>query len=106
MKFAENPHKVANIVKGSYDTFKEMYGTGNECFNTDKKENVTVKLNKLPESINQLPKALLDYIGDTEDLEKVKNKIIEYFTNLNKNERNYTHQKRRTCIERSQPQYI
>lgn len=86
MKFAENPHKVANIVKGSYDYFKETYGTSNEYFTTDKKENVTVKISKLQKAINSLPKSLLDYIGDTEDLEEVKNKIIEYFTNLNKNE--------------------
>ena len=53
---------------------------------TDKKENVTVKISKLQKAINSLPKSLLDYIGDIEDLEEVKNKIIEYFTNLNKNE--------------------
>lgn len=87
MKFAENPHKVANIVKGSYDTFKEMYGTGNDYFSVDKKDKIKVNYKKIQNAITKLPKALLNHIGDdTCDLEKVKNKIIEYFTNLNKNE--------------------
>lgn len=86
MKFAENPEKVSNIVKGSYEFFKEIYGTANDYFSADKKEIVTIKMPKLKKAISCLPKALVEYIGYTEDLGEVKNRIIEYFTNLNKNE--------------------
>lgn len=87
MKFAENPHKVSNIVKGSYENFKEIYGTKNNYYNTDENEKIILNKEKIEKDVTKLPKSLLDYIDDdTNDLDEIKNKIIEYFTNLNKKE--------------------
>lgn len=89
MKFAENPRKVLNIVEGSYDKFKVMYGTSNNYFESDKNEKISINYNKLLEDIGELPDALLEYINsevETGDLTLIKEKIIEYFTILNKNE--------------------
>lgn len=89
MKFAENPRKVLNIVEGSFDSLKEIYGTGNDYFQVTKKEEVTIDYDKLLEDINQLPESLLKYISseiEEKDLLKIRNKILEYFTVLNKRE--------------------
>ena len=87
MKFAENPHKVLNIVKGSYDYFNEKYGTSDDFFNKDKNDNIKIQYSKLKDNISSLPESLLEYIGDDiEDFDEIRNKIIEYFTNLNKKE--------------------
>lgn len=89
MKFAENPRKVLNIVEGSYDIFKDIYGTGNSYFKTNKKEEVTIDYEKLMKDIKKLPKFLLEYIGDNienNDREIIREKILTYFTELNKKE--------------------
>lgn len=86
MKFAENPRKVLNIVEGSYDIFKEMYGTSNEYFKTDKNENIKVNREKLLKDISKLPSSLSDFIGNETEIEVIQNKILEYFTNRNKEE--------------------
>jgi translocator assembly and maintenance protein 41 len=89
MKFAENPRKVLNIVEGSYDKFKEIYGTGNEYFKVDKKENIKINYDILLKDINNLPKSLYEYIEEvvkTGDIDLIREKILEYFTNLNKKE--------------------
>lgn len=89
MKFAENPRKVLNIVEGSYDIFKEIYGTSNSYFKTNKKEEITVDYKKLMKDINNLPECLLEYLGDdVKSLNRkvISQKILNYFTELNKNE--------------------
>ena len=86
MKFAENPRKVLNIVEGSYNIFKDMYGTGNEYFKTDKNERIKVNQAKLLKDISHLPSSLQSYISDQTKIEVIRKKIIEYFTNLNKEE--------------------
>lgn len=89
MKFAENPRKVLNIVEGSYDKFKDIYGTGNSYFKTNKKDEITVDYNKLMKDIKKLPKCLLEYLGDdigSLDRDSIREKILAYFTELNKNE--------------------
>lgn len=103
MKFAENPKKVSNIVEGSFYEFKKMYGVGNEYFHiehngkviTDYEKEVDhyikteINNDKLLEDINNLPDALLEYISleiETGDINLIRQKILEYFTILNKNE--------------------
>lgn len=89
MKFAENPRKVLNIVEGSYDKFKDIYGTGNAYFKTNKKEEVTVDYEKVMKDIKKLPKCLLEYLGEdieTLDRDSIREKILAYFTELNKKE--------------------
>lgn len=89
MKFAENPRKVLNIVEGSYDIFKDIYGTGNDYFKSNKKEEITVDYKKLMKDIKKLPKCLLEYLGDdVENVDRniISERILAYFTELNKNE--------------------
>lgn len=90
MKFAENPRKVLNIVEGSYDSFKEIYGgVGNKYFKSDKDENIVINYDMLIKDIHLLPKKLLDYIlrdGQNQNLNQIKERIIDYFTKLNKEE--------------------
>jgi len=86
MKFAENPRKVLNIVEGSFDLFKEIYGIKNEYFKTDKNDIIKINQNKLLKDIDTLPSSLKEYINNEKDPGIIKNKILEYFTNLNKEE--------------------
>jgi translocator assembly and maintenance protein 41 len=88
MKFAENPRKVLNIVEGSFDSFKDIYGTSNDYFKIDKNDNVIIDYSKLKKDIDKLPKCLLEYLGNIEkqDLSITREKILEYFTLLNKKE--------------------
>ena len=89
MKFAENPRKVLNIVEGSFNSLKEIYGTSNQYFKTNRKEEVSIDYPKIMNDIDKLPECLLEYLGDvisTKDLKKIREKILEYFTELNKKE--------------------
>ncbi len=89
MKFAENPRKVLNIVEGSYDSFQEIYGSSNLYFKTNSKNEVTIYYQKLIRDIHKLPKSLLNYLGENieeSDIEIIREKILEYFTKLNKEE--------------------
>ena len=89
MKFAENPRKVLNIVEGSYDKFKEIYGTSNSYFKTNKKEEITIDYEKLMKDIRKLPKCLLEYLKEdikNNDINVIREKILMYFTELNKKE--------------------
>lgn len=89
MKFAENPRKVLNIVEGSYDKFKEIYGTGNSYFKTNKKEEITIDYEKLMKDIKKLPKSLLEYLKEdikSQDINVIREKILMYFTEINKKE--------------------
>ncbi len=88
MKFAENPRKVLNIVEGSFDSLKKIYGTSNDYFKPTK-EFVSIDDAKMIHDINKLPKYLLEYLDDvlaTKDISIIRKKILEYFTELNKKE--------------------
>ena len=86
MKFAENPRKVLNIVEGSYNSFLEIYGSGNDYFKVNKKGEVTISKEKLLSNIDKLPNCLYQYlqknVGEY-NIETVKKQILEYFTRLN-----------------------
>lgn len=79
MKFAENPHKVSNIVKGATDFFEDAYGNSNLLKRT--KGYIENKhSNKL---IEILPILLRAEISDVKDAKEV---ILNYLTEKNKRE--------------------
>lgn len=89
MKFAENPRKVLNIVEGSYDKFKEIYGNDCDYFEKVNSDEIVIDYERLMEDIDKLPSSLLEYLGENADkLDKdmICSKIISYFTELNKKE--------------------
>lgn len=89
MKFAENPRKVLNIVEGSYDSFEEIYPLANPYCVLNDDGTISIDRVNLLDAIPNLPDSLVEYIRDTisdGDLIVIKNKILEYFTNINKKE--------------------
>ena len=86
MKFAENPRKVLNIVEGSFDILNSIYDF-NKSYLTEK-DNITIDYGKLKEELKNLPGSLLEYINDSLDSNDtmIRQKILEYFTQLNKKE--------------------
>lgn len=90
MKFAENPRKVLNIVEGSYDSFEEIYPLANPYCVLNDDGTISIDRVKLLEEIHNLPDSLVEYVCDTisddGDLIVIQNKILEYFTNINKKE--------------------
>ena len=86
MKFAENPRKVLNIVEGSFNEFDKIYKLNKKYTEELANGTIEIKHDKIKEDIENLPKSLVDYLGmDTilnDDI--IKNKILEYFENLNK----------------------
>ena len=87
MKFAENPRKVLNIVEGSFDTFDKIYKFDRSYLKA-KETSFIIDKDEVRENLTNLPSELVSYITPylKEDDEVVKNKIIEYFTNMNKKE--------------------
>lgn len=79
MKFAENPRKVLNIVEGSFNELNNIYKV---------EEKVILDKEKQKEELKKLPKELLEYINDSLDNDDtiIRQRIIEYFTELNKKE--------------------
>lgn len=86
MKFAENPRKVLNIVEGSYDNLNEIYGKECPYFKILKDEKIEIAREKIIKDISLLPSGLLEYLENEKDLQVVREKIISYFTELNKKE--------------------
>ena len=86
MKFAENPRKVLNIVEGSYDSLNEIYGKECPYFKILKDEKIEIAREKIIKDISLLPSGLLEYLENEKDLQVVRDKIISYFTELNKKE--------------------
>lgn len=86
MKFAENPRKVLNIVEGSYDSLNEIYGKECPYFKISKDEKIEIAREKIIKDISLLPSGLLEYLENEKDLQVVREKIISYFTELNKKE--------------------
>ncbi len=88
MAFAENPHKVENIVDGSFDKLSEIYPLDEnfifECGNGT----IIINHNKILERIGELPVRLLEFLDDMHtdlnDLDLVKINIYEYIMMKNK----------------------
>lgn len=88
MGIAENPHKVENIVQGSFDKIKEIYPlkefylkhVGGALYHIDHE--------KILSRIADLPEGLLEYLYDLntdfKDLEMVRIYIYEYLTTRNR----------------------
>ena len=87
MKFAENPRKVLNIVEGSFDVFNKLYKFDKKYFN-EKDSNIILNKKKIKKDLNTLPSGLYNYIKDYLDLDDsiIRQKIIDYFTQINKKE--------------------
>lgn len=87
MKLAENPRKVLNIVEGSYDKFIKMYNFDVDYLKYEDdlcvldRNLLRVQLKRLPYELYQY---ITPYISESDDI--IREKIIEYFTNLNKKE--------------------
>lgn len=63
MLFAENPHKVANIVNGSFEQFVELYGTETDYFYTKENGELVIDYDLLYSSISLLPDTLYEYLN-------------------------------------------
>lgn len=88
MAIAENPHKVENIVEGSFDKLSEIYP-----FNVDYIEELSngfIKINydKLLTHVKELPSNLVDYLismdTDFNDIDLLRINIGEYILSKNK----------------------
>lgn len=88
MMFAENPHKVRNIVNGSLDILKEMYPLNEDYFIQLNNSHIIIRYDILLEKIKELPNALLKYLEelgtDFSNLEDVRQNIASYLMNRNK----------------------
>lgn len=88
MAIAENPHKVENIVEGSFDKLVEIYSLDEDYL--EELEDGVVKINhsRILERINELPIHLLHYLRsmdtDFSDLDLVRINIGEYLLSKNK----------------------
>lgn len=87
MKFAENPRKVLNIVEGSFDAFNQIYKFDKDYLKV-KQDVILIDKEKVKEELVNLPDELLEYINPylNESDEVIREKVFEYFTNLNKME--------------------
>jgi len=89
MKYAENPHKIENIVSGSKDYLYQIYTMSTPFLDIDG-ELVKIDYNELMNRIFELPPALLDYIlsndYDNLDIELVAEKIENFLVEHNKKE--------------------
>ena len=88
MKFAENPRKVLNIVEGSFDNFNKLYKFDTKYFKKTFDSEVIINRDKVKEDIVNLPSELVNYIKDylDQDDDLIREKILEYFTLVNKKE--------------------
>lgn len=87
MGIAENPNKVSNIVEGSFNEFINIYDF-NTSYLKENGDNLIIDRKILKKELKQLPKELLEYISDTfdSDDEIIKNRILNYFKEVNHNE--------------------
>ena len=89
MKIAENPNKVENIVKGSYDKLLEIYNYSEDYLirNGDK---LIIDHKKAIDKLWELPSGLLKYLNDNnvdfKDLNSIRIAIYNYFNVHNRDE--------------------
>lgn len=88
MGIAENPHKVENIVQGSFDKIKEIYPLNEVYLSHVGGSLYYIDHEKLLRRIADLPEGLLEYLYDLSidfnDLEMVRIHIYEYLTSRNR----------------------
>lgn len=90
MKFAENPNKVHNIVKGSMSNFVRMYLLDKPYVTFTYNGNVIINHKYILSHIDMLPLDLLLYLmnnkTDLTNLFDIRKDIYNYFRNKNKDE--------------------
>lgn len=91
MGIAENPHKVEDIVCGSYDKIREMYPLKeNFLLEHDISGIYTIRHDILLSRLSELPEGLLHYLYemevDLEDLDMVRIHVGTYILQKNKEE--------------------
>ena len=88
MAIAENPHKVENIVEGSYEKLRELYPL-NKCYLNRVDEGLySIDYSILLRSLCNLPEGLLEYLEDMgtdfKDIEMLRINIYEFLTSKNR----------------------
>lgn len=90
MMIAENPHKVRNIVDGSYSRLKEMYSFEKPFVKTYGIDKLLIDHRAILEELYLLPESLVNYLAEMNtnlsDLEMVRKNILEYIVGHNKSE--------------------
>ena len=88
MAIAENPHKVENIVDGSFSKLEEMYPLDEDYLITLEDGRVFISHERLLSRLNELPLHLLSFLEcmntDFNDLDSVRINIYEYIIGKNK----------------------
>ena len=89
MKVAENPHKVENIVIGSYDRLKNIYNYKDDYLTRDG-DKVVIDHKKALEKLWELPEGMLLYFLrnkiDFKDIQNVRRAIKNYLIAHNRKE--------------------
>lgn len=90
MAIAENPHKVENIVEGSFDKLQEIYPLTESYLKKISDDKYYIDHEMLLRKISELPEALLEYLYDNDtsfkDIEMLRINIYEYLTSKNREE--------------------
>lgn len=90
MKIAENPHKVANIVDGSFAELTEIYSLNVDYILPIDKEHFIISHQRLLEELPYFPNCLLEYLMennvDTSDLYAVRYYLKKYIYEKNHSE--------------------
>ena len=88
MAIAENPHKVENIVEGSFDKLSDMYPLDEDYILECTDDKVVISHDKLLSRLYELPERLLEFLEDMgtdfNDLDLVRINIHEYLISRNK----------------------
>lgn len=87
MTIAENPHKVKNIVNGSFDKLSEIYPLNENYILECKNDAVLICHERLLSRFHELPLELLKYLEkmgtDFTDLDSVRINVYEYLKHRN-----------------------
>lgn len=90
MAFAENPHKVENIVDGSFDKLSEIYPLNEDYLSICENGTIIINHDQLLARIDELPINLLEFLDDMhtdlKDLDLIRINIYEYIMMKNKSE--------------------
>lgn len=88
MAIAENPHKVENIVEGSYEKLRELYPLNKSYLNRVAEDLYSIDYSILLRSLCNLPEGILEYLEDMDtdfkDIEMLRINIYEYLTSKNR----------------------
>lgn len=88
MAIAENPHKVENIVNGSFDKLQEIYPLDEDYIIQVEPGVYHIDHSTILERIYELPEKLVEFLEDMDtdfnDLDLLRINIMEYITSRNK----------------------